>query len=621
MRIDKHLNRQGLTSRQLFFIECWSSLANRNNIDTDRATFNNPLNGIVELLDLYKSGDKYRAAQKRCHVAIELFEIIENDICLRAPEFNEIPNQILSLFKLNPSGQRDLRNLEEKNTLVVSFLRQLKILIEEHYVESSVNILRERLAAANDINEAEGDELYQITNMLMSTLLTIGMPLSECYLLYKNFLMKRLRKQPDGTESLIEFTDCFDAFVGKINNSNQRMRVSLKLISQRLYTLIESSDDRTNFQNCEFILIEHRKRNTVAVNIEVEAISYSAARAKADVDLNNALDIIAYMMNRSDIQVEKEYSACTLNINDEPVNIKTLVDFASPLVNASDRLSFNEFNLFIETISHLHDIADEKTINKVNSAFRFYQNGVNDTSQESRFTAIWSALESLTLGVHDDSLPHDQHVIKSVLPCIGLDYPVKQLYALRGVAKELRWQTVESENSSVDFKTVNLGEMYNALKDENIVHQVQIALQDYPYARFRFNKFISKCKNPYEIGCKIQEHRNKVELQVHRLYRVRNAIIHNASLHDRLDMLVVNLEHYLRSALNSMVYTMNNAPSISTPEEAFNRYQHLSDEILVQLDPSFLLSGKKKEGKRKEIENGNVHPTDQKLVTWLSMHS
>lgn len=364
MRIDKHLNRQGLTSRQLFFIECWSSLANRNNIDTDRATFNNPLNGIVELLDLYKSGDKYRAAQKRCHVAIELFEIIENDICLRAPEFNEIPNQILSLFKLNPSGQRDLRNLEEKNTLVVSFLRQLKILIEEHYVESSVNILRERLAAANDINEAEGDELYQITNMLMSTLLTIGMPLSECYLLYKNFLMKRLRKQPDGTESLIEFTDCFDAFVGKINNSNQRMRVSLKLISQRLYTLIESSDDRTNFQNCEFILIEHRKRNTVAVNIEVEAISYSAARAKADVDLNNALDIIAYMMNRSDIQVEKEYSACTLNINDEPVNIKTLVDFASPLVNASDRLSFNEFNLFIETISHLHDIADEKTINK-----------------------------------------------------------------------------------------------------------------------------------------------------------------------------------------------------------------------------------------------------------------
>ena len=621
MRIDKHLNRQGLTPRQLFFIECWSSLANRNNIDTDRVTFNNPLNGIIELLELYKIGDKYRAPQKRSHVAIELFEIIENDICLRAPEFNEIPNQILSLFKLNPSGQRDLRNLEEKNNLVVSFLRQLKILIEEHYVKSSVNILRDRLTASNDIDEAEGDKIYQITNMLMSTLLTIGMPLSECYLLYKNFLMKRFRKLPDGTENLIEFVECFDAFAGKINNSSQCMRVSLKLVSQRLYTLIESSDSKTNFQNCEFVLIEHRRRNTVAVNIKIEAISYSAARAKAEVDLNNALDIIAYMMNRSDIQVEKEYSVCTLHENNEPANIKTLIDFASPLVNASDRLSFSEFNLFIKTISHLHDIADEKTINKVNSSFRFYQNGINETSQESRFTAIWSALESLTLGVHDDSLSHDQHVIKSVLPCIGLDYPVKQLYALRGVAKELRWQTVENDNSSVDFKTVNLGEMYNALKDQDIVQQLQVALQDYPYARFRFNKFISKCKNPYEIGCKIQEHRNKVELQIHRLYRVRNAIIHNASLHDRLDMLVVNLEHYLRSTLNAMVYTMNNAPSIATPEEAFNRYQHLSDEILVQLDPSFLLSGKKKDAKQKEILNGNIRHIAQKLVAWLSMHS
>lgn len=620
MRIDKSLNRQGLQPQQLFFIECWSSLSNRNNIDTDRVTYNNPLNGINELLELYSLGDKYRAANKRRHVATELLEIIDNDPCLRSAQFKGIPEQILNLFEPNQSGERELRNLEDKKRLIISFLTQLQNLIELHYIDCSIEALRDILTTQNNFDESHADAIYHITNMLMSSLLTIGMPLSECYLLYKNYLMKRKKSDPDGEEIDIDFIECFNSFVEKIGNGKERIRISLKLVSQRLYSLIESSINTINFKNCEFVLIEHPNKNTVAVNIVVEAASYSSARAIAEIDLNNALDIITYMMNRSDIQIEKKYSACIINEDEQPINIKHLNDFALPLVNSSDRLSFDEFNLFISTISHLHDIADKKTIYKVNSAFRFYQNGITDTSQESRFTAYWSALESLTLGVHDESFTHDQHVILSVLPCIGLDYPVKQLYALRGVSKELGWDQFNIGQEVVNFRSANLGDIYQSLKDDDVVSEIYLRLELYPYAKYRFEKFISKCRFPYKIGCKIQEHRNKVELQIHRLYRVRNAIVHNASKHERLDMLVVNLEHYLRGTLNAMVYTMNDAPCISSPEEAFNRYQHLSNEILAELDPSFPLANKKQESMRKEITNGTKLLNDTKLAQWLTMH-
>jgi hypothetical protein len=86
-------------------------------------------------------------------------------------------------------------------------------------------------------------------------------------------------------------------------------------------------------------------------------------------------------------------------------------------------------------------------------------------------------------------------------------------------------------------------------------------------------------------------------------------------------MLVVNLEHYLRGTLNAMVYMMKVAPSISSPEEAFNRYQHQSDEILAELDPSYPLSGRKRESVKKEIDNGSRQLNDTKLVQWLTMHS
>lgn len=51
MRIDVRLRRNGLSPRQLFFIECWGSLAHKESTDTDRVGFNNILNAINELGD------------------------------------------------------------------------------------------------------------------------------------------------------------------------------------------------------------------------------------------------------------------------------------------------------------------------------------------------------------------------------------------------------------------------------------------------------------------------------------------------------------------------------------------------------------------------------------------
>lgn len=87
MRVDQSLNRANLNQQQLFFIECWSSLTSRNNIDSDRVTYNNPLSSVTELIDIYALGDKFSADKKRIHATMELYELLKKDSTLKSNKF------------------------------------------------------------------------------------------------------------------------------------------------------------------------------------------------------------------------------------------------------------------------------------------------------------------------------------------------------------------------------------------------------------------------------------------------------------------------------------------------------------------------------------------------------
>lgn len=609
MRLDTRIDRSGLEPQQLFFIECWSSLCCLQSIDSDRVTYNNVLNATEELLELYAHGDKFRAVDKRRHVIQELLDILRTDPCLKNDVYKQVTQQILSICGSDEKKLADPNTspIEKKKALLCSLLNQLSGLVRAKYRDVSVEILRDSLLSGAIDSVEVLSRVYSVTNSLISVLITLGMPTSECFSLVKNYLFSR--ENP--------FAVSFESLVLKITQEPFPVKIRLTMTSERLYLLVDEAGGDINFKNCIFSTINNGVNNTIEVDVEVEAISFSAAKKKSDADLHKALDVIAYMMGRDDIQIHKQYVAT----NGVDGRSKALRDFDKPLINALDRLSRNEFELYMETMSRLHDQATEKTIRKVSAAFRFFKNGLSEDTPESRFTAYWSALESLTLDVSEQSLSHDAHVILAVLPCMRLDYPVKQLFALRSVAKLLKWEPFLIDGSSIDIRESNLGDLYSALKHDDFVNDILLRLDSYPYAKYRFGAFLQLCKEKYALAVKIQEHERKVELQLHRLYRTRNAIVHNAATPDRLDMLIVNLEHYLRSTLNAMVYMMDSAPSISSPEEAFNRYHYLSECILAEMDPSVSEKEGNKDGKRKSILNGTVKLNDSRLIEWLCLHS
>ena len=133
-------------------------------------------------------------------------------------------------------------------------------------------------------------------------------------------------------------------------------------------------------------------------------------------------------------------------------------------------------------------------------------------------------------------------------------------------------------------------------------------------------KFTGLCVQPRELGKKIIRHAEKVERHIYRLYILRNTIVHNAESNPYIQFLTVNLEHYLRGTINAMFYTASMLPVIRSPEEAFQRYLHMYEILVNELEPTFGIPPGEHRSVESLIGQNKITPADSKLKAWLKLH-
>lgn len=610
MRIDKRLNATGCTSRQVFFIECWGNLSHKDSIDTDRVSFNNPLNALKELLFLYRFGDKFKGVEKRARAAEELFELLSADKVVCDAVFEGIPDQLLVLMTsvevIRDSGRSPI---EKKRKLVESIAAQLIASLEEHYIVKTIGLLDVELQKTTDLNDEDLNCIVSLTNGLMSMVLTLGMPLSECYLLFQRILLGKKGNA---------FSERFNSWKDKLCVPQTTYEVSLVMENDRLHDMLISAQTPLSFNGCVYApFLTDKQKKATSIKIKTQAISILSAKTNAEAILVESLDVVAYMIGKSVINTHNAFT-----VTDEQGKDTHIGKFENEINVNSDRLTLNEFSFFIDAISTLYVKTSRDSVKKISSAFHFLRNGVSNTSKESKYTSFWSALESLTLGVSAEDLTHDEHVIYSVVPCMGVDYVVKQMVLTRDVIRSENMVITDSNGTVINFESMDLATLYRLLKERHISSQIENALSHYPYAAFMFRKFLALCNDHREMAKKIIKHADKVTLQLHRLYILRNSIVHNAESSMYIDFLTANLEHYLRGTINAMFYMASTLPKVSSPEEAFIRYHHMYETMLKNLEPTYRVT---KQAKINEINgklgNGGMVTKDDELVKWLKLHS
>lgn len=609
MRIDRRLPRDGLTNRQLFFIECWANLCHKNSPDTDRVGYSNPLNAVKELIFLYGMEDKFHADKKRRRVATELREILEQDRVLKDEVFNGIPAQLVELLPSDLLDDLTRSPVEKRPRLMRSLCSQLAELTETHYVTQSLKKLENLLFAGDGLNAVEMQDIYALTNNMMSVLLTRGMTLTECYLLYINIF-----RNTDYTGADI-FRAAFTSFMQKLITPTEHVTVRMYIVSEKVHALLSTHGPSLDFNGCQLRLQDDgRSRNTLTVDIPVRAMSDASARNTAGQLLRESLDVIAYMAGKADITVQKHF----VIIRDGQET--AVARFDNEIEANADRLTSDEFTRFMVAMNGLFTNTSDASRKKISSAFRFFRNGLENPGQESRFTAYWSALESLTLGVAMGTPSHDEHVISVVEPCMVLDYIVKQLFSLRQVLYYLQ-PSPEGPLRQPEICSFTLVQLYELLKVPARAANLLDDLSGYPYIHFTVRKLADICASPEKMASKLARHADKVTQHLHRLYLLRNTIVHNAGTSPHIELLTVNLEHYLRATISALFHIAALHPTISTAEEAFTRCQFTAESICRELNPLWGITERKvKEDLQRKLEQGHVSRSDSRLVAWLEAH-
>ncbi|MBN3218543.1 hypothetical protein [Pectobacterium polaris] len=341
MRIDTRLDRDGLIVRQLFFIECWANLSHKNSIDTDRVGFNNVLNSLQEIDFLYEFGNKYGGEKKRERAVSEFLEILIQDELLNDSIFLSLNMKITSLFtKLGLIKDPNKSPVEKQKKLFQSLCKQLRLIIENDYVDLAADKIKSIVEKSETPSDDELMKLYNKINNLMSVLLTKGMPLTECYLLYNNILLKNDKG---------DFDERYQSWRNKISQKPSNHTVMFILENDVLHDLLSGNDQPIAFNDCQFKIIDTEKgKKYIQVKIDTKAITQLSARIKADQILVESLDVIAYMIGKGKIEIKNKFSVKT---EGEDVNI--INHFDNEINVNSDGLTKDEFTHFIKSMDVL----------------------------------------------------------------------------------------------------------------------------------------------------------------------------------------------------------------------------------------------------------------------------
>ncbi len=358
--------------------------------------------------------DRFHADKKRSRAAGELLDILEHDRCMGGKVFRDLASQIIDLCPRDILEDRTRSPIEKRPRLLKSLCSQLISLIDTNYVTQALDRLEPLLFARKDMSDDDATVIHAHTNNLISTLLTQGTTLTECYLHYLNIF----RNSDKG--ELNDFQSQFASFRQKLITPVQDITVRMFIVSEKLHSLLSVNGPALDFNDCRFRpLNDCRTRNTIEVDIRIKSMSDTSARNGAGRMLRESLDVIAYMVGKGDISIQKQF---VIIRDGQETGVPR---FDNEIEANADRLTADEFVRFMLAMENLFLGASDESRKKISSAFRFFHNGIENNSLESRFTSYWSAPESLTLGVAPGTPSHDEHVISVVAPCMMLDYLVK----------------------------------------------------------------------------------------------------------------------------------------------------------------------------------------------------
>ena len=220
-------------------------------------------------------------------------------------------------------------------------------------------------------------------------------------------------------------------------------------------------------------------------------------------------------------------------------------------------------------------MAEEQSFLRFVRATDMHALALRSESEENQLLNLWIALETLAPSRAGRSKSKIANVIDSIIPFICIDYPYRLTQGLacdferwlRGNGNEELQQCLNDiEGDTMREKVVKLLLLPGC---QDARERIYSSLDTFYLLRNRAHYFSEVFAKTKRIEALLSNHAKRVELQIRRIYRTRNQIVHGGHTPPFTPILIKNAHDYLDIVTSSISRLASGEKRIATVDQAF----------------------------------------------------
>lgn len=314
-------------------------------------------------------------------------------------------------------------------------------------------------------------------------------------------------------------------------------------------------------------------------SVVIRAGDHIAAIPAAEEKIHRALDLLRYAF--------KQEAMCLLNdvIVYWPIANAIPFSFTHARVSAISSIDPMDFGDMQNTFNRLqaHQHLDATAKDKLRAALRYCRLGLDIQTGENAFLCLWIALEFLTRMPGDESL--SQAAFRFVSDIMGLQAIQRQLTYIATVLGSRGFRAIDGLRvERTDGKGwVSPGELYHILSDESASAALLRDCSECALAVHRITDLRQVLSTPQEMAKRMGASWQHANWQMHRMYRLRNEIVHSAAHAVASPLLHEHLHVYVDTLIRAAMVGAIKLPNADDLSDVFWRYSSAYQRIYTRL--------------------------------------
>ncbi len=227
---------------------------------------------------------------------------------------------------------------------------------------------------------------------------------------------------------------------------------------------------------------------------------------------------------------------------------------------------------------------DDLSRHRLRNSFRYFRMSLEARVPESRFLHCWIALEFLLKTGAQTSIIAP--IIQFVPKVLALQYLKKLLKDLSANIFRCNVKAYEIEKAGIRVVArgvLELDDLLGTLVDTDRFTVLSAASTN-PLLTYRLNDLRAAFSDPRKMRERLTHHLEDLKWHLQRMYRVRNKIVHSASVGVNLAQLESNLSYYFTTVFNNLLFIAQNSSSQTTIEQMLMKQDAAFDYLFDQIE-------------------------------------